>query len=88
VGASFRSDVEAAAAGDAPGPAAAASAAAPVEPSKPAAGPETAKGDVQVVALSRVQQIVARRMAEATVPEFAIETEAGDAQRYEPHADV
>ena len=42
-----------------------------------APGPEGAKGEVQVVELNRLQQTVARRMAEskATVPHFYLETE-------------
>jgi pyruvate dehydrogenase E2 component (dihydrolipoamide acetyltransferase) len=45
------------------------------EPAAPA--PEGAKGEVQVVELNRLQQTVARRMAEskATVPHFYLETE-------------
>jgi pyruvate dehydrogenase E2 component (dihydrolipoamide acetyltransferase) len=70
-----KADVEAAA-GEAP-------AAARPEPraaAAPTAGaptPETAKGEVQVVELNRLQQTVARRMAEskATVPHFYLQTE-------------
>jgi pyruvate dehydrogenase E2 component (dihydrolipoamide acetyltransferase) len=63
-----KADVEAAAGG------------APVEevPAPAAApAPEGAKGEVQVVELNRLQQTVARRMAEskATVPHFYLETE-------------
>jgi pyruvate dehydrogenase E2 component (dihydrolipoamide acetyltransferase) len=67
-----RADVEAAAV------AAPAAAPAPVTP-QPSAPVEagTAKGDVTVVELTRMQQVVARRMAEskATVPEFTLSTE-------------
>ncbi len=68
-----RADVEAASgAGPAPAEAAPAPAAAPAAPS--AAG---AKGEVEVVELSRVQQVVARRMAEsrATVPDFTLQAD-------------
>jgi len=49
-------------------------------PAPPAAAPSetgTAKGDVTLVELTRVQQVIARRMAEskATVPEFTLRTE-------------
>jgi pyruvate dehydrogenase E2 component (dihydrolipoamide acetyltransferase) len=50
---------------------------APPRASGPAPAPEGAKGEVQVVELNRLQQTVARRMAEskATVPHFYLETE-------------
>ena len=56
-------------AGAADSPAPAAGAAAPP--------PEGAKGEVEVVELNRLQQTVARRMAEskATVPHFYLQTE-------------
>jgi pyruvate dehydrogenase E2 component (dihydrolipoamide acetyltransferase) len=51
-------------------------------PENPAPGPRpaetgTAKGDVTLVDLTRVQQVVARRMAEskATIPDFSLTTE-------------
>jgi pyruvate dehydrogenase E2 component (dihydrolipoamide acetyltransferase) len=75
-----KADVEAAAT---PGAAQAAArpepAAAPVE-AAPVAAPAdvaTAKGDVRVQELTRTQQVIARRMAEAkaTVPEFTLEAE-------------
>jgi pyruvate dehydrogenase E2 component (dihydrolipoamide acetyltransferase) len=46
-------------------------------PAAAAPSPETAKGDVETVELNRLQQTVARRMAEskATVPHFYLETE-------------
>jgi pyruvate dehydrogenase E2 component (dihydrolipoamide acetyltransferase) len=54
-------------------------AAAPAAPPPPAGVAETgtAKGEVSVQELSRIQQVIARRMAEskATVPEFTITTE-------------
>ena len=62
----------------APAPAAAPAAAAPPPPpAAVVAESGTAKGDVTVQDLSRVQQVIARRMAEskATVPEFTITTE-------------
>lgn len=42
-----------------------------------APSPETAKGEVEIVELNRLQQTIARRMAEskATVPHFYLETE-------------
>jgi pyruvate dehydrogenase E2 component (dihydrolipoamide acetyltransferase) len=61
----------------APAPAAAAAAAAPAPPPAPAATGGTGKGEVTVQELTRVQQLIARRMAEskATVPEFTLTTE-------------
>jgi pyruvate dehydrogenase E2 component (dihydrolipoamide acetyltransferase) len=66
-----KADVEAAA-GEAPVRAEAQAPRAAAAPS-----PEGAKGEVQVVELNRLQQTVARRMAEskATVPHFYLETE-------------
>jgi pyruvate dehydrogenase E2 component (dihydrolipoamide acetyltransferase) len=61
-----------------PEPAAAAAPAAPPAPPAPApAETGTAKGDVTVQELTRVQQLIARRMAEskATVPEFTLRSE-------------
>jgi pyruvate dehydrogenase E2 component (dihydrolipoamide acetyltransferase) len=73
-----KADVEAAA-GEAPaGPARERERPAPATAPAPAApAPETAKGEVEVVELNRLQQTVARRMAEskATVPHFYLETE-------------
>jgi pyruvate dehydrogenase E2 component (dihydrolipoamide acetyltransferase) len=70
-----KADVEAAAGGER----AAAPVAAPPAPAPAAAAPapEGAKGEVQVVELNRLQQTVARRMAEskATVPHFYLTTE-------------
>jgi len=61
----------------APEPAAAppAAAAAPLPPRPAETG--TAKGDVTIQELTRIQQVIARRMAEskATVPEFTLRTE-------------
>jgi pyruvate dehydrogenase E2 component (dihydrolipoamide acetyltransferase) len=75
-----KADVEAAAA--APGarePRAAPAAPAPAARPRAAAAeaPETAKGEVQVVELNRLQRTVARRMAEskATVPHFYLQME-------------
>jgi pyruvate dehydrogenase E2 component (dihydrolipoamide acetyltransferase) len=82
-----KADVEARAAGGAPasGRAPAASPAAPVAPTAPASvpGPVPAgaagsgKGEAATVALTKVQQTIARRMAEAkaTVPDFHVTTE-------------
>ena len=70
----IKSDVESAAGGDGAPPAPAAAAApAPARPSSP----ETAKGEVQVVELSKLQQTVGRRMAEskATAPHFYLQSE-------------
>jgi pyruvate dehydrogenase E2 component (dihydrolipoamide acetyltransferase) len=63
-----------------PEPAAAAAPAAAAPPAPPAPAPAetgTAKGDVTVQELTRVQQLIARRMAEskATVPEFTLRSE-------------
>jgi pyruvate dehydrogenase E2 component (dihydrolipoamide acetyltransferase) len=62
-----KADVEAAAVVPAPAPAVEA----------PAAVPETAKGNVTYIELSRLQQVVTRRMAEskATAPDFALTRE-------------
>jgi pyruvate dehydrogenase E2 component (dihydrolipoamide acetyltransferase) len=61
-------------------PAQPAAAAPPAPPPPPAAAPAptaTAKGDVTIQELTRVQQVIARRMAEskATVPEFTLRSE-------------
>jgi len=68
-----KADVEAAV-GEAPAPEAPRP-----EPARaaPAPSPEGAKGEVQVIELNRLQQTVARRMAEskATIPHFYLETE-------------
>jgi pyruvate dehydrogenase E2 component (dihydrolipoamide acetyltransferase) len=70
-----KADVEAAA-GEAPSAPRSEPRAAPA-PTAGAPTPETAKGEVQVVELNRLQQTVARRMAEskATVPHFYLQTE-------------
>jgi pyruvate dehydrogenase E2 component (dihydrolipoamide acetyltransferase) len=74
-----KADVERAlAAGVAAAPAAAAPAAAPAGPTPGVAEkPETAKGGVEVVELTKLQQTVARRMAEskATAPHFYLQAE-------------
>jgi pyruvate dehydrogenase E2 component (dihydrolipoyllysine-residue acetyltransferase) len=69
----IKSDVENAARGDGAPPAAAEAAPASARPSSP----ETAKGEVQVVELSKLQQTVGRRMAEskATAPHFYLQSE-------------
>jgi pyruvate dehydrogenase E2 component (dihydrolipoamide acetyltransferase) len=74
-----KADVEAAAGRGAPAPAREAErprAPAAPEPARVAA-PETAKGEVEVVELNRLQQTVARRMAEskATAPHFYLQME-------------
>jgi pyruvate dehydrogenase E2 component (dihydrolipoamide acetyltransferase) len=71
-----KADVEAAAGGGARAPAARAPARAQA-PSAGAPSPETAKGEVEVIELSRLQSTVARRMAEAkaTIPHFYLSME-------------
>jgi pyruvate dehydrogenase E2 component (dihydrolipoamide acetyltransferase) len=74
-----KADVEAAAPGAAAAVAQSEPAAAPAEPPPTSAPADvvTAKGDVRVQELTRTQQVIARRMAEAkaTVPEFTLEAE-------------
>jgi pyruvate dehydrogenase E2 component (dihydrolipoamide acetyltransferase) len=74
-----KADVEAAAGEGPAAPAREEAPAAAREERAPAAAPspETAKGEVEVVELNRLQQTVARRMAEskATVPHFYLQTE-------------
>ena len=77
-----KADVEQAVASGAPAAAPAAPPAAPAAaPAGPTAGamekPETAKGQVEVVELTKLQQTVARRMAEskATAPHFYLQAE-------------
>ncbi|HWG09440.1 MAG TPA: dihydrolipoamide acetyltransferase family protein [Solirubrobacteraceae bacterium] len=79
-----KADVEAAAAGVAPTPAAAAGEppAAVASPSGPSPGatredPATAKGQTSTQELSRMQQTIARRMAEskATIPDFTLQSD-------------
>jgi pyruvate dehydrogenase E2 component (dihydrolipoamide acetyltransferase) len=50
----------------------------PAEPAQTTPAATTAKGDVEVVEPTRLQQLVARRMAEAkaTVPHFQVQTDA------------
>ena len=59
-----------------PSPAAAPAAEAPAPPPKPTET-GTAKGDITIQELTRIQQVIARRMAEskATVPEFTLRSE-------------
>jgi pyruvate dehydrogenase E2 component (dihydrolipoamide acetyltransferase) len=59
-----------------PSPAAASAAEAPAPPAKPTET-GTAKGDITILELTRIQQVIARRMAEskATVPEFTLRSE-------------
>jgi pyruvate dehydrogenase E2 component (dihydrolipoyllysine-residue acetyltransferase) len=76
-----KADVERAVASGVAAPAAPTAAAAAAVPAEPTPGvaekPETAKGQVQVVELSKLQQTVARRMAEskATAPHFYLQAE-------------
>jgi len=78
-----KADVERALAGGTAAPEAAPASPAPVAapPAAPAPGarekPETAKGQVEVIELTRLQQTVARRMAEskATAPHFYLQAE-------------
>ncbi len=59
-----------------PSPASAPAAAAPAPSPKPTET-GTAKGDITIIELTRIQQVIARRMAEskATVPEFTLRSE-------------
>jgi pyruvate dehydrogenase E2 component (dihydrolipoamide acetyltransferase) len=90
-----KADVERAAERGAPAPAAApeAPARAPA-PAAPTPGarerPETAKGEVEVVDLSKIQQTIARRMAEskATAPHFYLETEIDMSRAVEARARI
>jgi pyruvate dehydrogenase E2 component (dihydrolipoamide acetyltransferase) len=84
-----KADVESAGEGEpeaAPAPQAA--------PATPTAGarerPETAKGEVEVVELSKLQQTVARRMAEskATAPHFYLTAEADMTRAWEARARI
>ena len=61
----------------APAPAPAATAAPPPPPAPAPSETGTAKGDITIVKLTRVQQVIARRMAEskATVPDFTLRSE-------------
>ena len=74
------------------GTAAAPAAPAPAAPAAPTAGarerPETAKGQVQTVELTKLQQTIARRMAEskATAPHFYLETEVDMSRAVEGRA--
>jgi pyruvate dehydrogenase E2 component (dihydrolipoamide acetyltransferase) len=85
-----RADVERAGEGaraEAPAPAAAAPAAATAGTRE---RPETAKGEVEVVELSKLQQTVARRMAEskATAPHFYLTAEADMTRAWEARARI
>ena len=78
-----KADVEAAAGGAPARPAERPAAAPSGPPPTPAPSPGTAKGEVQVVELTRIQQTIARRMAEskATIPHFylSMEIDMGEA---------
>jgi len=80
----IRSDVEKAAEG---APAAAPQPAAPAATAPPSS-PETAKGEVQVVELTKLQGTVARRMAEskATAPHFYLQSEFDMTSAFEARA--
>jgi pyruvate dehydrogenase E2 component (dihydrolipoamide acetyltransferase) len=85
-----KADVERAGEGapaDAPAPAAPAPAAATAGSRE---RPETAKGEVEVVELSKLQQTVARRMAEskATAPHFYLTAEADMTRAWEARARI
>jgi pyruvate dehydrogenase E2 component (dihydrolipoamide acetyltransferase) len=73
-------------------PAAAPAEAAPSAPAQPTAGarerPETAKGEVEVVELTKLQSTVARRMAEskATAPHFYLQAEVDMTKAVEARA--
>ncbi len=66
----------------------------PAAPAVPTAGarerPETAKGEVEVVELTKVQQTIARRMAEskATAPHFYLEAEVDMSRAVEGRARI
>jgi pyruvate dehydrogenase E2 component (dihydrolipoamide acetyltransferase) len=85
-----KADVEQADAGPEPG--AAEAPAAPAAPAVPTPGarerPETAKGKVEAVELTKVQQTIARRMAEskATAPHFYLEAEVDMSRAVEGRA--
>ena len=84
-----KADVEKA--GDGAPPAAAPSA--PATPTAPVGGPgspETAKGSVEVVELTKLQQTVARRMAEskATAPHFYLQADIDMTRAFEARAKI
>ena len=84
----IKADVEGAQAGTAPAPAAAP---APAPPTAGAAErPETAKGSVEVVELSKLQQTVSRRMAEskATAPHFYLQAEIDMTRAWEARSAI
>jgi len=82
-----KADVERAAAA---GPAAPAPTPAPAAPAATAERPETARGGVEVVELSKLQQTVARRMAEskATAPHFYLTTGIDMTRAWEARARI
>ena len=87
----IKADVERAEAAPAAAPEAAP---APAAPAAPTAGarekPETAKGAVEVVELSKLQQTVSRRMAEskATAPHFYLQAEVEMTRAFEARAAI
>jgi pyruvate dehydrogenase E2 component (dihydrolipoamide acetyltransferase) len=88
-----KADVEQAVAAPEEAPAAA-EAPAPAAPAAPTAGarerPETAKGEVETVELTKLQQTVARRMAEskATAPHFYLNVEVDMSRAVEARARI
>jgi pyruvate dehydrogenase E2 component (dihydrolipoamide acetyltransferase) len=88
----IKADVERAEAAPAPAPEAPPAAATPA--AAPTAGvrerPETAKGSVEVVELTKLQQTVSRRMAEskATAPHFYLQAEVEMTRAWEARAQV
>ncbi|HZV72261.1 MAG TPA: dihydrolipoamide acetyltransferase family protein [Conexibacter sp.] len=91
-----KADVEAAQAGGGASAQAEAPAAAPATSATPASAPiasgdaSSGKGETTTIALSRLQQTIARRMAEtkATVPEFTLSTEVDMAAAVDVHAQL
>ncbi|HEX5956422.1 MAG TPA: dihydrolipoamide acetyltransferase family protein, partial [Solirubrobacterales bacterium] len=73
---------------DVEGAGAAPAAAPPAPPAGAAERPETAKGSVEVIELTKLQQTVSRRMAEskATAPHFYLQAEVDMTRAYEARA--
>jgi pyruvate dehydrogenase E2 component (dihydrolipoamide acetyltransferase) len=86
-----KADVEAAPSGDAAAPAAEPEVAGPSEPPAAAAEtPETARGSAEQIELTRLQQTIARRMAEskATAPHFYLTSEIDMSRAVEARARI
>ncbi|HEU4801734.1 MAG TPA: dihydrolipoamide acetyltransferase family protein [Solirubrobacterales bacterium] len=88
-----KADVEAAASGDGAAPEAPAAPEIAGRPSPPAAAaesPETARGSAEQIELTRLQQTIARRMAEskATAPHFYLTTEIDMSRAVEARARI